>query len=367
MKTVEEISKKLSAEEIERFGEELETIRKEVLASLGKEDADHIRKIELWSRYLEISGRFSLHFGLDPLTWLVGVGCLSFAKILDNMELGHNIMHGQYDWMNDPELNSQKYDWDIVSEKSQWILSHNYFHHSFTNVLGKDYDFGYSILRLSSEQEWKPVYLLQSIYAGFLAYFFEFGVAFHGHGIQRDHSLPEGEKQEADKRLLQKIWKQLSKDYIFFPLLAGFQAPRVFLGNFTSNIIRNLWTFSIIFCGHFTKDSVLYPPSTLEGETKGQWYLRQLHGSGNLEGGKLFDTLSGNLSHQIEHHLFPDIPANRYAEVGKKVKEIAGRYGQNYNTGSFWDQLADVGKRIFAFSFPNPIANTIYEEVTENG
>jgi len=363
MKKVEEISKKLSPEEIEQFGEELEGIRKEVLSSLGAKDASHIRNIELWSRYLEISGRFSLHFGLDPLTWFIGVGSLSLAKILDNMELGHNIMHGQYDWMNDPDLNSQKYDWDIVSEKSQWILSHNYYHHSYTNVLGKDFDFGYSILRLSSEQEWKPIFLLQSIYAGFLALFFEFGVAFHGHGIQRDQALPEGEKHIADGKLLNKILKQIGKDYILFPLLSGFQAPRVFLGNFTANLIRNLWTFSIIFCGHFTKDSVLYPPSTLEGETKGQWYLRQLHGSGNLEGGTLFDTLSGNLSHQIEHHLFPDIPANRYAEVGHKVKEIAKKYGQNYNTGSFWGQFTDVIRRIVAFSLPDPLAKSFYEEI----
>jgi hypothetical protein len=32
---------------------------------------------------------------------------LANAKILDNMEIGHNVMHGQYDWTGDPALNSQ--------------------------------------------------------------------------------------------------------------------------------------------------------------------------------------------------------------------------------------------------------------------
>jgi linoleoyl-CoA desaturase len=367
MKTIEKKSKPLTSEEVEKFGNELEELRKEILQKVGQSDEEYIRKIESAVRYLEIFGRLSLHFGIGPLSYLAGVSSLSLSKILDNMELGHNVMHGQYDWMNDPELNSEKYEWDIVSEKSQWILSHNYFHHSFTNVIGKDYDFGYTIMRLSSDQEWTPANLFQVVLNLLLATFFEFGVAFHGHGIQKEHSLTgaeitKEEKQEADKRLVFKIAKQLGKDYLFFPLLGGLQAPRILLGNFTSNIIRNLWTYSIIFCGHFTEDTVTYPLSTLDNETKGDWYLRQLHGSSNLEGGKVFDLLSGNLSHQIEHHLFPDIPANRYAEVGEKVKQITEKYGQNYNSGSFFSQFTSVIKRIVAFSFPDPIAEKLFNE-----
>jgi len=367
MKTIQQKSKALTPEEIENFGSELETLRKDVLQKVGKSDEEYIRKVESAVRYFEIIGRLALHFGVDPFTYLAGVGALSLSKIIDNMELGHNVMHGQYDWMNDPELNSEKYEWDIVSEKSQWILSHNYFHHSFTNIIGKDLDFGYTIMRLTSDQKWSVFNLFQVQLNILLATFFEFGVAFHGHGIQREHSLTgsevtEAEKKEADNRLFLKIAKQIGKDYVLFPLLGGLQAPRILLGNFTANIIRNLWTYSIIFCGHFTEDSVTYPLSTLDNETKGQWYLRQLHGSSNLEGGKAFDFLSGNLSHQIEHHLFPDIPANRYAEVGEKVKEIAQKYEQNYNTGSFFSQFTNVIKRIVAFSFPDPIAEKLFNE-----
>jgi len=172
MKNIKEKSKDLSPEEIESFGLELENLRKDVLQKIGKSDEEYIRRVESAVRYFEIIGRLSLHFGVDPFTYLAGVGALSLSKIIDNMELGHNVMHGQYDWMNDPELNSEKYEWDIVSEKSQWILSHNYFHHSFTNVIGKDYDFGYTIMRLTSDQKWSLGNLFQVQLNMLLATFF---------------------------------------------------------------------------------------------------------------------------------------------------------------------------------------------------
>lgn len=63
--------------------------------------------------------------------------------------------------------------------------------------------------------------------------------------------------------------------------------------------------------------------------------------------------LSGHLSHQIEHHLFPDIPAHRYPEMAVEVRKVAEEFGQHYETGSFWSQIATVGKRILVHSFPS--------------
>ena len=92
----------------------------------------------------------------------------------------------------------------------------------------------------------------------------------------------------------------------------------------------------------FSKESVV-------GESRGHWYLRQLRGSSNLNGGPLFHILTGNLSHQIEHHLFPDLPARRYAALAVEVREIAVRYGQVYNNGSLWSQFSTVLKRIWIY------------------
>jgi hypothetical protein len=78
---------------------------------------------------------------------------LANAKILDNMEIGHNVMHGQYDWTGDPALNSQTFEWDIACDGEQWRHSHNVTHHTYTNILGKDRDLGYSLLRMTDEQK----------------------------------------------------------------------------------------------------------------------------------------------------------------------------------------------------------------------
>ena len=143
----------------------------------------------------------------------------------------------------------------------------------------------------------------------------------------------------ADKReILQEIWrktrKQTLKDYVAFPLLAGPFAPFVFAGNLTANLMRNVWSYMIIFCGHFPDGTQEFTVEETQGESRGMWYFRQILGSANLTGGKLFHLLSGNLSHQIEHHLFPDMPAHRYSEIAPEVQEICRRYGIPYNSGS---------------------------------
>jgi linoleoyl-CoA desaturase len=152
--------------------------------------------------------------------------------------------------------------------------------------------------------------------------------------------------------VLTKLLRQFAKDFVVFPVLAGPSFLPVLAGNVTANLLRDLWTFAIIFCGHFTADAETFPESVLDGETRGGWYVRQVRGSSNLDGGPLFHFLTGNLSHQIEHHLFPDVPAIRYADMAERVRETCARYGQNYNTGSFWSQFTTVVARIVRYSFP---------------
>jgi NADPH-dependent stearoyl-CoA 9-desaturase len=293
---------------------------------------------------------------------MLGTSLLTLSKILNNMEIGHNVMHGQYDWMNHPELNSRTFEWDIVSDSHQWKFYHNYVHHTFTNVIGKDHDFGYHFTRLSEEQKWKPLHLFQSVANFFLAFNFEWGVGKHGYSVEfLETPKKQGKKtlEEYKNVFFKKVELQLFKDYAFFPFLAGLGAPKVIAANMIANTIRNLWTYSIIFCGHFTENTETFLPKEIENESKGQWYLRQLKGSSNLEGSKLFYQLSGHLSHQIEHHMFPDIPAPRYEEIAPRLKSICEKYEQHYNTGSFAKQFSSVWKRIFAYSFPDSIAKKV--------
>jgi len=349
-------SKNLTREEADAFGRELDALRQEVAADLGERDLAHIRRVIRTANRSEAGGRVLLHFGLGPVSFVLGTSALGLSKILENMEIGHNIMHGQYDWTRDPALDSQRYEWDIVCDGDDWRHSHNYEHHTFTNILGKDRDIGYGFLRVAPEQEWKPIHLTQPIVAAFLALFFQWGVG--GHDLRIDE-LFSGKQTPAQlgkraRPFLTKAAWQLFKDYAFFPALALGNAPRVFLGNLFANGTRNLWTFAVIFCGHFPEGVSLYDQAETENESRGQWYVRQLNGSANIEGNRWLHVLTGHLSHQIEHHLFPDIPAARYPEMAPRVREICARHGQSYNTGSFPRQLSSVVGRIVRLSLPGP-------------
>ncbi|MEZ0074187.1 fatty acid desaturase [Planotetraspora sp. GP83] len=347
---------RLTPAEVEEFGRELDKIRDEVLASLGERDARYIRGLVVTQRKLELAGRALLCASWLPPAWIAGTAALATAKILENMEIGHNVLHGQWDWMRDPKIHSTTWEWDIASPAGQWKHSHNFVHHTWTNVLGKDRDIGYSMLRISPEQRWHPVYLAQPFYNALLALFFEYGIAIYDLELER---IPSGEKSLKEalaqlRAVAGKARRQVVKDYVAFPLLAGPAFLPTLLGNLSANLTRNVWAHTIIFCGHFPEGAEIFTEDRLEGETRGEWYVRQLLGSCNIEGSRIFHIMSGNLSHQIEHHLFPDLPSNRYAEIAPRVRALCVRFGLPYTSGSLARQAGSVWKRVLRLALPGP-------------
>jgi linoleoyl-CoA desaturase len=360
---------RLSEAQVEQLGRELDAIRDEVAADLGERDALYIRKLIATQRRLVVAARAVLLVaGSKRAGWLVGTAALSVAKVLENMEIGHNVMHGQWDWMNDPDINSQVWDWDTASPAEAWKHSHNYEHHTFTNIRGKDRDLGYEIMRIDPQQRWHPVYLLQPLYNLLLMAFFEWGVALHDLNFE---AIRSGEKSKGRalaelKAIGVKARRQAVKDYTAFPALSALasagrrpraaRARRAFAAtlaaNFTANVVRNVWAHSIIFCGHFPAETHTFSESEVEHETRGRWYVRQLLGSANIEGSPLFHLMSGNLSFQIEHHLFPDLPSNRYAQIAPRVRAVCERYGLPYNSGPLGKQLGSVHRKIARLAFP---------------
>ncbi|MPY84754.1 MAG: acyl-CoA desaturase [Actinophytocola sp.] len=345
---------RLTPDQVEEFGRELDAIRHRIVADLGADDVDYINRVIKTQRGFEVSGRALMYLGFLPPVWLAAVASLSVSKILDNMEIGHNVMHGQYDWTRIPELNSKTFEWDTAAPGDNWRHSHNYLHHTHTNVLGKDRDVGYGILRMDPEQRWHPYYLGNPVYATLLALFFQWGVWFHDLEVDRliKGELTWSETKDVRRKMRAKAGRQIGKDYLLFPLLTGPLAPLTLLGNASANLVRNLWAFAIIFCGHFPADVESFTESETENETRGQWYLRQILGSANITGGRLFHIMSGNLSHQIEHHLFPDIPARRYPQIAAEVRAICEKYGLPYHTGPLRRQLASVAAKIVKLALP---------------
>ena len=344
----------LSPGELEALRAEFDALRQRVMAEVGSSDAEHIRRVVAWQRRAEFAGRALLFGSLFPPLWAAGSALLAISKILDNMEIGHNVLHGQYDFMNDPALAARGYEWDWACPSQDWIHAHNYIHHTFTNVVGKDRDVGYGLLRLSEEQPWHAGYLLQPFYAIGLMLAFEMGVAVHdlelNRVLRRERTLREFVQKA--RPVLRKALPQIFKDYVAFPALAGPAAPLVFMGNLSANVARNVWAFAIIFCGHFPDEAQMYCENEIEGETRGAWYVRQLLGSANITGSRWLHLFSGHLSHQIEHHLFPDMPAPRYPEIAAEVEAICRKYGLPYNSAPFVRQFGGALKRIARFTLP---------------
>ncbi|TFV57293.1 acyl-CoA desaturase [Geodermatophilus sp. DF01-2] len=346
----------LTPEDIELIGKELDEIRQGVVDSRGEADARYIRRVIDVHRKIELGSRaVLLASGFAP-AWIVGTIGLSVAKILENMEIGHNILHGQWDWMRDPKIHSTTWEWDMASPAEQWKHSHNELHHTYTNVIGKDNDLGYGIMRVDEDQPWQPFHLGQPLWSFVNACFFEYGIAAYDlelGAVIAKKQTGDPEFRARAKAVLRKIGRQVRKDYVVHPLLSGPNFLSTLAANFTANIVRNLWSNSVILCGHFPEGVETFEKKSIDGETRGEWYLRQMLGSANISGSKAMHIMTGNLSHQIEHHLFPDLPSNRYAEIAPKIRDLFDRYGLNYHTAPLPQQVGSAWHKIIRLSLPN--------------
>ena len=350
----------LTPEDIEAIGHELDAIRQEVLDTRGERDAAYIRKVVDVQRKLELGSRAVLLGSAFAPAWILGTVGLSIAKILENMEIGHNVMHGQWDWMRDPKIHSTTWEWDNASTAEGWKHSHNEVHHTYTNIVGKDNDLGYGIMRVDEDQRWYPMHLGQPLWNFINACFFEYGIAAYDLELGRNLRTPKDKRSPEFTRraraTLKKIRKQATKDYVAHPLLSlptGSFLPTL-AANFTANLVRNLWSHSVIMCGHFPEGVETFEKAAIpERETRGEWYLRQMLGSANISGSKFMHIMTGNLSHQIEHHLFPDLPSNRYAEVAPKVKALFDKYDLNYHEAPLPQQVYSAWHKVVRLSLPN--------------
>ena len=348
----------LTNDDLVAIAEELDAIRQSVIDTRGEADARYIRRVIKTQRSLELGSRVVLLASIFPPAWIVGTAGLSISKILENMEIGHNILHGQWDWMRDPKIHSTTWEWDSATPAEQWKHAHNELHHNFTNVIGKDNDLGYGIMRVDEDQPWQRRHLVQPLLNALNALFFEYGIAAYDlelRGAVARGRTKDPKFQREAKAVVAKIKRQMTKDYVVHPTLSAVTGSffPTLLANLTANTVRNLWSHSVIMCGHFPEGVQTFEKRSIDGETKPEWYVRQMLGSANISGSKAMHIMTGNLSHQIEHHLFPDLPSNRYAEIAPKVKDIFERYGLTYHSAPLYKQVASAWHKVIRLSLPN--------------
>src|SRR4029078_10738972 len=361
----------LTDADIESLGVELDAIRQDFEDARGECDSRYIHRTIAAQRALEAAGRVMLAASSRRSAWWAGTLTLGVAKIIENMEIGHNVMHGQWDWMNDPEIHSSTWEWDMSGASKHWRFTHNFMHHKYTNILGMDYDVGYGLLRVTRDEKWKPFNLGNLLYNTMLALGFEWGVGLQH--LELGRMFKGRDDRDATMVRLREFsanaGRQVAKDYVAWPAVTSLSPGATFSStlkaNAVANVIRNVWANAVIFCGHFPDGAEKFTKTDMAGETKGEWYLRQMLGSANFEGGPALRFMSGNLCHQIEHHLYPDLPSSRLHEISVRVRQVCDKYDLPYTTGSFLMQYGKTWRTIAKLSLPDKYLRATVDDAPE--
>jgi linoleoyl-CoA desaturase len=286
------------------------------------------------------------------------------------MEIAHNVLHGQWDWMNDPEIHSSTWEWDMVGASKHWRITHNVSHHKYTNILDMDDDVGYGVLRVTRDEAWKPRNTLNLFINGLLAVGFEWGIALQ-HLELRQVRNPETRSAALVRlrELSTKAARQITKDYLAYPALTALSPAAGFAStvkaSLAANVIRNIWANAVIFCGHFPDGAEKFTTTDMAGEQQGQWYLRQMLGSANIDAGPVLGFMTGNLAYQIEHHLYPDLPSRRLAEISVRVRQICEKYDLPYTSGPLPVQYAKTWRTIAKLSLPDRFLRATADDAPE--
>ena len=361
----------LSDADIDSLAVELDAIRTDVEDSLGQRDSRYIHRTIAAQRGLEVAGRLMLAFGSKRSAWVAGTATLALAKIIENMEISHNVIHGQWDWMNDPEIHSSTWEWDMTGAAKHWRVTHNFSHHKYTNILGMDDDVGYGIIRVTRDEPWKPYNVLNLFFNTMLAVGFEWGIGLQHLELRKIRDGPQARAAMLNRlrEFSAKAAHQVVKDYVAYPALTALSPRAGFVStlqaNIVANIIRNIWANAVIFCGHFPDGAEKFALADMEGESKGQWYLRQMLGSANIDAGPALAFMTGNLSYQIEHHLYPDLPSYRLAEIAVRVRALCEKYDLPYTTGPMLVQYAKTWRTIAKLSLPDRFLRATIDDAPE--
>ncbi|MGK0474801.1 MAG: linoleoyl-CoA desaturase [Oleispira sp.] len=358
-------------DEYERIHQAFENIKQKYRNDLGEKDIRYIKKIRRNSRIFEVIGRGLIHILPGPIA-LAGVPFLFLHRNLEAIEIGHNVLHGQYDSFDEiPQFHAKNFRWKAPVDETSWRQEHNAVHHVHTNVYEKDPDLNHGFLRVNSQVPHTKLHYFQVPIYLFLFYpFMLYNFNAQNLGVVdkfRAKYFPEGNKGyavvdealrlskvEGKKRHNRAVWRVWIKEYFFFPLLAlltGFGVVKVFLANLLVDVLNSYWIALTIQATHFTEP--LQPEDAIKN--KGKWYVSQLDSSVNFRGNRWQSILWGHLNYQIEHHLFPDIPAHRYPDMSLDVQDVCKQFNLPYKCNSSWRvAIKKFIGAMWTYSFKNP-------------
>jgi len=337
------------------FALELDALKRRTLARLGEDDVAYVRRLDLFSRAMEVTGRSLIHVSFEPGTFFVGVLALAVHKQLQTAEIGHSALHGAWDRLDGAErFASRTFRWDTPIDEASWRHAHNVRHHGMTNVAGSDPDIHFGPARLTDRTPYLPWnrVALPFVLALFPSFLFVIGAHVTGvNDLLADNGLPGrldflpdrslASARRALGRALRKWVPYYAKEFVLFPALAGPFFWKVLAGNALAEAARNAYSAATIVCGHTGGEVKSWPAGT-RPRGRGEWYAMQVEATNDFEVSLPFSILCGGLDKQIEHHLFPTMPPPRLREIAPEVRMICERHGVAYRTGTWGATLREA-------------------------
>jgi NADPH-dependent stearoyl-CoA 9-desaturase len=349
---------------LQEFARRIDAIRARVEADLGEKDVAYIRRMRRFSTTMEATGRALIHVSLDPVSFSAGVIALWLHKQLEATEIGHTALHGAFDRLPGcPDLASRGFRWKIPIDEESWHQGHNLRHHQYTNIAGRDPDIRYGGIRLNRRTPHRPHHRWQPLVTALSWTHFAAGMNLRFTGVeevlsrQQPYDFLPGRSpagiRAAWRKALRKFVPYYAREFLLFPALAGPGFAKVALGNWLSEVMRDVYSAATIYCGHVGEAVADYPAGTRAGG-RGQWYRMQVEASNDFEVPLPISMLCGALDRQIEHHLFPRFPTNRLRQVAPEVRQACLDCGVTYRTVSWPRTLGRALRRIWQLRLPDP-------------
>jgi len=276
--------------------------------------------------------------GFSMMTNLLFAILLGMVQAFIGFNVSHDAIHGSFS--SSRKVNRiMSYTFNLIGANAYvWSVTHNQVHHTFTNIPGHDEDLDVApgLVRLSKNEEMKPIMRYQHLYA-----FFLYGLASLSWVFRKDFKKFFQKKiGQTDNTKHPKIeyfnlffFKVIYYTlFIVVPLIVLDITWWQFIIGFVAMHLAEGVVLGLVFQLAHTVEGVSFPEPDDEGKLEESWAVHQMQTTANFSRkSAMAKFLCGGLNFQIEHHLFPNICHVHYPEISKIVERTAKSYNVPYH------------------------------------
>jgi len=268
-----------------------------------------------------------------------------FGVAGSGMSVMHDANHGAYSkkkWVNTllgGTLNI------LGGYDVNWRYQHNILHHTYTNVTHVDEDIEQRLrMRWTPFSKWYRVQRFQHIYA-----FFAYCLGTLSWVVMKDYKqyftyTRNGVNKCSRKQYYWDLFKLFGFKIVYLlytlviPIAVLEYSAGLIIGGFLLMHAIGGFVLSTVFQLAHVVEGASFPMPNDKGEIENEWAIHQLMTTADFaHDNKLLTWFAGGLTHQIEHHLFPQVCHVHYPRIAHIVKATAAEYGlpYHYNSGYF--------------------------------